>query len=361
MIKRIVLFFGFLATNFTYAQNSIKIAEKIIKENDIPEMAFAVITKDSILIQEVVGFHQIKDKQSNAKISDYFHLGSNTKAITGFIAAKLVEEQKINWDTKYFDLFPHLKNTSNNAYSNITLVDLLTHRANIQPYTSGNEYQKLPVFSGNKKNKRQQFSEYVLTQNPINNASVFNYSNAGYSIAAMMLEKVSNKSWEELIITYLRNDLELSVIFGWPNRNYDNQPYGHWIENNNLVAISPNIQYDLSLAEPAGDLSMNIKDYSKFIQLNIEGLAGINNFLTATTYNFIHSSNNDYAIGWGNYTDNDEQISEHTGSDGTFFSYTQIDRKKLIGYIVLVNSGSETAQKGVFKMINYLKNMETKK
>ena len=195
-----------------------------------------------------------------------------------------------------------------------------------------------------------------MTLKPIKNKEKYNYSNAGYSIATLMLEKVSGKSWEKLVDIILSKKLNLYFSFGWPNRNFENQPFGHWIENGKLVSISPNIDYDLSMAEPAGDLSMNIENYAKFIQLNIQGLAGQSNFLKAKTYQYIHTNKDEYAIGWGNYTKNNEQISEHAGSDGTFFSYTLIDRKNLIGYIVLVNSGSTTAQNGVYEMINKMKN-----
>lgn len=350
--------FTILFSNFLNAQSLNQVAEKIIKKDSIPEMAFAIITKDSIIIKKVIGHHKISETSlnPNANITDYFHLGSNTKAITGFIAAKLVENNKIDWNTKFFDLFPELKNKSNPEYFNITLEDLLSHRAKIQSFTSGIEYQNLPKFDGNKQEKRRKFSEYVLTLNPIENEENYNYSNAGYSIATIMLEKVSEKSWEKLIDKFLRQKLNINMAFGWPNRNFENQPYGHWVENGKLVSVSPEIDYDLSMTEPAGDLSMNIENYAKFIQLNIQGLAGKNNFLQAKTYQFIHTNKNDYAIGWGNYTENNEQISEHAGSDGTFFSYVQIDRRNLIGYVVLVNSGSTTAQNGVYEMINKMKN-----
>lgn len=361
MFKSLIIILIILFSNFLSAQSLTQFAEKVIEKDSIPEMAFAIITKDSIIIKNVIGHHKFSETslKPNAKITDYFHLGSNTKAITGFIAAKLVENNKINWNTKFFDLFPELKNNSNPEYFNITLEDLLSHRAKIQAFTSGIEYQNLPKFNGNKQVKRRKFAEYVLTLKPVQNDEKYNYSNAGYSIATIMLEKVSRKSWEELIDKYLRKELNINMAFGWPNRNFVNQPYGHWIENGELVSVSPEIDYDLSMAEPAGDISMNIENYAKFIQLNIQGLAGKDNFLQSKTYQFIHTNKNDYAIGWGNYTKNNEEISEHAGSDGTFFSYAQIDRKKFIGYVVLVNIGSATAQNGVYEMIKKMKNITT--
>jgi CubicO group peptidase (beta-lactamase class C family) len=357
MNKIVVIIISFLTFNEIKAQDFQKIAENIMVKDSIPEMTFAIVTKDSFLIKKVLGHHKITElnEKSNANINDYFHLGSNTKAITGFIAGYLVDKSKIEWDTKFFDLFPELKKKSNKDYHNITLQDLLTHRANIQPFTSGTEFQKLPNLKGNKQQKRQKFARYVLTLSAVHNNTNFNYSNAGYSIATIMLEKVSGKSWESLCKEILKSNLNIDFVFGWPNRNEQNQPYGHWIEKGKIVSVNPNAEYDLSLAEPAGDLSMNIENYTKFIQLNIKGLSQENDFLKSNTYNFLHTAKDEYAIGWGNYTKNNKQISEHAGSDGTFFCYAQIDREKLIGYVVIVNSGTENAQSGVFEMINELK------
>ena len=54
---------------------------------------------------------------------------------------------------KIFRSVPELKDKSNPRYLNITLSQLLEHKAGIQPFTSGAEYQKLPVFKGNKPEK----------------------------------------------------------------------------------------------------------------------------------------------------------------------------------------------------------------
>ena len=45
---------------------------------------------------------------------------------------------------------------------------------------------------------------------------------------------------------------------------------------------------------------MPINDYARFIQLNLEGLSGKNNFLKSETYHFLHDSKEKYAIGWAN-------------------------------------------------------------
>lgn len=52
------------------------------------------------------------------------------------------------------------------------------------------------------------------------------YSNAGFIAAAMMLEKVTGSTWEELMMQ-LSDDLNLNLYIGWPVDYNSNQPKGH--------------------------------------------------------------------------------------------------------------------------------------
>ena len=357
-MKNNFLLFTFFLTLHIFSQDLNIIADSLRIKYKIPEIAFAVISIDRINEIQTFGFQKIesKNKEDEAKLSDYFHLGSNTKAITGFICAYFVEQNKINWNTKFFDLFPSWRKKSSKDFYNITFADLLSHRARIQPYTSGTEYKILPKFIGNKSEKRKQFCRYILENEPLKlNNKTFNYSNAGYCIAALMLEKVSGKSWEELVKMVLKEKLQLNYKFGWPNRFELNQPWGHWIENDTLKSLSPQTKYDLSLAEPAGDLSMQLTDYAKFIQLNLIGLDGKDNFLKAKTYDFLHYGRKEYSIGWGNVKDDKREISEHAGSDGTFFCYTQIDKIRKKAYVAVINCATQEGQKGLFELIKIMK------
>lgn len=351
-----------LGTQIIQAQNLKETAMTIMKRDSIPEMTFAVVTQDKVLIKEVIGHHKISElsKKSNASLEDYFHLGSNTKAITGFIAGYLVEQGKIKWHTRFFDLFPKLKEKSNANYHKVTLEALLSHTAKVPSFTSGAEFEKLPKFEGNIQEKRTAFAKHVLTLPEVKSETIYNYSNAGYSVATQMLEKVSGKSWEELVEEVFKKRLKLNIAFGWPNRNFENQPFGHYVEDGKVTALAPEIDYNLAMIEPAGDLSLKIEDYAKFIQMNIEGLSGKSNFLKAETYQYLHKAKKDYAIGWANYVKEGKDISGHAGSDGSFYAYVQIDRKKLLGYIVIVNNGSAKAEEGLFEMLEILKKKYSK-
>lgn len=321
----------------------------IMEGSQIPALAYAIVTPDSILELDVLGVRRAgsMDQAHAATSADYFHIGSNTKAVTGLVAASLVEMGKINWDTRFFDLFPTWKDGSNNAFHGMTLADLLAHRSRVRPYTSGAEYRRLPSFEGTKAEQRKQFVRHVLREAPVEGkGKAYDYSNAGYSAAALMLEEVTQKSWEQLIDEILCDRLQLNYRFGWPNRHDIHQPWGHWMEGDTLVALPPATSYNLRLGEPAGDISMPLADYAKFIQLNLQGLAGRDNILKAETYEFLHYGFPGYAIGWGNVKSGRKQLSEQVGSAGTFYCYALLDREKKVGYIVISNSAAPKAVEG---------------
>ncbi|MES2827297.1 MAG: serine hydrolase [Bacteroidota bacterium] len=349
------IFFCCLFTLNTSAQTLSKTADSLRIASEIPEMAYAILSSDSLLVTNTFGFHRstLKNDETKALLDDYFHLGSNTKAITGLIAAYLVEQKKISWTAKLFALFPEWKAAANPAYYEVTLADLLSHRARIKPFTSGTEFQTLPKFEGTKSAKRKLFAYYLLTNEPLaKNAETYNYSNAGYSIAALMLEQASGKTWEDLVDEVLNKKLHLRYKFGWPNRTDSKQPSGHWLEDKVLTPLDSTTAYNLNLIEPAGDISMPLADYAKLIQMNLEGLEGENNFLKAQTYNYLHYGLPKYAIGWLNVNTADKHSSEHAGSAGTFYCYTHINRDKNIAYIIMANSATEKALDGVFKLFN---------
>ncbi|MHA4896866.1 serine hydrolase domain-containing protein [Pedobacter sp. PWIIR3] len=353
MKQALVVIICIFLSNSANAQNLSKTADSLRIASEIPELAYAILKSDSILVTNTLGFHRntLKNDDTKALPGDYFHLGSNTKAITGLIAAYLVEQNKISWTAKLFALLPGWKASANPAYYEVTLAQLLSHRARIKPYISGTEFQALPKFAGTKSDQRKLFAYYLLTNEPIaKNNDTYTYSNAGYSIAAVMLETASGKTWEELVDEVLNKKLHLKYKFGWPNRTDKNQPSGHWLENNVLTPLDSATAYNLNLIEPAGDISMPIADYARLIQMHLDGLEGNNNFLKAQTYNYLHYGLPEYAIGWLNVNKTDKHSSEHAGSAGTFYTYTMLNKDKNIAYIIMANAATEKAQDGVFKL-----------
>jgi CubicO group peptidase (beta-lactamase class C family) len=223
------------------------------------------------------------------------------------------------------------------------------------PFTSGAEFAQLPEFQGDNVEQRNAFVGWLLQQEPvdIDMVSGYTYSNAGYGIAAAMLQKVSGKSWEQLVEDELFETLGIAGTFGWPGYADENQPWGHYYETDSerVFPHDPRDEYQLSkICNAAGDISLSIRDYAKFLQINLIGLHGKDTILTAATYQFLHpciDSAMQYAIGWGLREHEGYKVSRHNGSAGTFYCTALVFRDIDLALGVMMNGVTPEAEKAI--------------
>ena len=225
MRKISIILFVFI-TILGYSQKTLFYADSIRVLYTIPEISYAVVDEKSVLEFEALGKHSVALDDLASK-EDRFHIGSNTKAMTAFVIAKYVEKGKLQWTTKFFDLFPEWKANSKKEYLNITLQDLLSHKAGVQAFQGFND-PKIPDFSGTKQGKRKLFGQFVLTLEPlkIDADNTFIYSNAGYTLATLMVEKATGMSWEVLVDKVFNKDLKLDVKLSWPDNQKQKDTWG---------------------------------------------------------------------------------------------------------------------------------------
>jgi D-alanyl-D-alanine carboxypeptidase len=326
-------------------------------EYGIPGVAAVVVTSESILSIATDGVRKLGELDS-IQIDDKFHIGSNTKAVTGFVAGALVEKGLISWDTRILDIFPEFAESSKDVYKDKTLKDLLSHRARIKPFMSGQEFAQLPEFEGSKIERRKAFAGWLLQQEPVEIDTVrgYQYSNAGYGIASAMLEKVSGKSWEQLMAEELFEPLGIDGKIGWPGFEDANQPWGHYFETDSerVFPHDPHDEYQIpDICSAAGDVSMSIRDYAKFLQVNLHGLSGKDTILMAVTYEFLHpciDSTLQYGIGWGLREHEGYKVSRHNGSAGTFYCTALIFREKDLALGVMMNGVTPDAEKAIAEL-----------
>jgi CubicO group peptidase (beta-lactamase class C family) len=327
------------------------------EEYSIPGIAAVVLISDSILDIGVDGVRKLGAPDS-IEVDDKFHIGSNTKAMTGFVAGVFVEKGLVRWDTRISDVFPEFVETTRDVYKNKTLQDLLSHRARIMQFMSGSEFAQLPEFEGSYVEQRKAFVGWLLEQEPvdIDTTRGYTYSNAGYGIAAAMLEKVSGKSWEELMQDELFEPLEIAAAFGWPAYTDEDQPWGHYYETDSerVFPHDPHDEYQPpKIINAAGDVSMSIQDYANFLRINLLGLNGKDTILEATTYRYLHTCNDttmQYAIGWGRREHEGHAVSRHNGSGGTFYCTALVFRDKDLALAVMMNGITPEAEKAIAEL-----------
>ena len=112
----------------------------------------------------------------------------------------------------------------------------------------------------------------------------------------------------------------------------------------------------VQLCTPAGNLSLTVNDFLKFLQLNINGLNGENNYLKSETYTQIFTTYPFYSMGWWVEPEEDLRYS-HRGSNMMFNSFAGISPKNKLGVVVMINSQNDEV---ITKILNLLKNYSKK-
>lgn len=310
----------------------------------IPGMAAVVVKADTSLFA-IGGVARADRPEGPALTLDRsFHLGSNTKAITSFMAMKLVESGKIELTTRYVDLFPDRKDSIRDVYQPATLGDFLSHRARVPAFTGGVEFNRLPPITGSREEQREAFVQFILTEAPVASGT---YSNAGYVVAARMIEQAAGKTYESLLEQTM-DELGVSYLIGRPNVTDTLNPWGHFQAGEVLNALGPDHPYNLPpFMISAGDVSMSPLDYAQFIQLHVKGLLGQDNYLTSAHYQQLHFAFDDYSYGWGNGKRGEVVFSGHDGSIGTYYASTHIVPEQKLACIVCINAAAVDHVKGL--------------
>jgi len=117
----------------------------------------------------------------------------------------------------------------------------------------------------------------------------FIYSNAGFSIAGAMAEKVTGTAWEELMKQRLFEPLGMtSAGFGPPGaRGSIDQPRGH---RENGSPVEPGRDADNPVAiGPAGTVHCAIDDWAKYVALHLQGARGKARIVKAETFKKLHT------------------------------------------------------------------------
>ena len=375
-MKKAILLLTFLGIIFSCSCQIIEENQQIIHDVDsirkafhIPGLAFGVANHDSILIAGGLGIRQINTTDS-VTIKDYFHIASLGKGLTSFMIGKLVDEGKIDWDTRFFDLYPELKETSRKEYLDLKLMDLLSMRTTLRSLNDWSVKQTIDGYNEKYPEDRfsyYKFAEYALTLGSVkyDSGQFYNYTSMGYVLANLMIQKASGLDYSQLLEKTNR-DLDVKFIIGWPQAMNEYQPSGHlipaqsgWGESHKLEVLNGDRFIDwgedfLFYNIPSGHHSVTVLDYLKYLQLNLNGLSGKDTYLQSKTYDFIFNGAKEYSMGWGNDIVNGNHYYSHNGSAGNFFANAIIIKEPGVVMVILANAGNGETRRGLLHIIRYL-------
>lgn len=291
------------AENPTSADDKVTLKiESLVSKHWVPGIAAARVTTEGVVVKAHAG---LRKRKSSEKIGegDRFHLGSNTKSMTSALAAILVQEKKLGWESTVAEIFSPKKYEVDEKFGKATLKQLLSHRAGLAQISGTEpEWAKMCETDEPSEKAREEYSRYFIKRPPSYEVGKhFEYSNEGYIVAGHMLEMVTGKSWETLMREHLFTPLEMkSAGFGAPgSKEKIDEPRGHtdW-----WSAIEPGKEADNPAGlGPAGTVHASIEDWGKFIAFMLRAAQGKEDRLSKEQFAILTTAPDkldDYALGW---------------------------------------------------------------
>jgi CubicO group peptidase (beta-lactamase class C family) len=226
--------------------------------------------------------------------------------MTASVAAMLVEDKLLEWNTTIGATFPELAVAMHPAWRGVTLEQLLLHRGGAPHEPPADLWVAAKARTGTPTEQRWNFVKGVLGHEPEKPPGTeWIYSDAGYAIVGAMMERVSGKPWEELLRTRLFEPLGLkSAGFGEPaTLGKVDQPWGHRSEEPPFKPVPPGPDADNPPAiGPAATVHMNIADFARYAAWHVAGdRGGESKLLTDESFQKLHTAppeGHRYAMGW---------------------------------------------------------------
>jgi CubicO group peptidase (beta-lactamase class C family) len=302
---------------------------------NVPGIELAVWRNGKI---EAVSVDGVRAQGSNDKVrpNDPFSIGSITKSLSSALAARLVEEGKLRWDSTIGEVLGKSISGLRPEYEDVTLEDLLCHQGGIVPQL---ERSALPsiMAQGSPAGRHLAAASAALSAPPsAQPRSQMIYSNPGYLVAAAMMEQAAGQSWEDLVRENVIEPLKLnSSGFGPPPsgvRGHMTAPDGSLTP---LDPASPQADNPPFLT-PAGRVSMNMADLARFAGDQLDGVSGTGALLKPATYQRIHTEHLRHAqLGWGGGPDGG---FDNSGSNGRWLAYVRAIPAKHVVISVAINA-----------------------
>jgi D-alanyl-D-alanine carboxypeptidase len=336
-----------LATGFILSVAGIALADNVdeyvkaqMEQRRIPGLALAIVKNGGLTRQEAYGLANLELK-SPARTNTVFEIGSITKQFTAALVLVLADERKLTLDDKITRFFPNAPE----AWKGITVRHLLTHTSGIRNYTG------LPGFEVTKKLDAEKFVA-TLGVHPLESrpGEAFKYCNSGYNLAGYIIEKVSGKSYWDILRARILDPLQMRTTTSRDLKPIvDNRADGYEIEAGKLV----NRDSDLTDVFAAGAILSTVGDLVKWNAALDNGKlwsdAGRAAMWSPFTLN--SGARYPYGLGWRLDDHKNRRTIWHSGSTSGFTASLLRFPDEKLAIIVLCNLGDQGTATHVAKGI----------
>jgi CubicO group peptidase (beta-lactamase class C family) len=297
------------------------------------------------------------------RVDDWFLIGSTTKAMSALVAARLVERGVLAWTTTLAEALPELAPSMRADYRGVTLEQLLTHRGGLMAFTNPEDVARFEAYLSNDAaewpatlaGRQRLFAQWVLAQ-PAPEGVVpgrdFLYSNAGYALAAMVLEARTGRPHAALFEQELSQPLGVPLRWLPADEAANDRPAGHAGDPGqpgqagSLAVLPPDDSLRARWAEvlrPAGvDAAATPDAYARWLRWHLLALRGKATPLPEGYLRRLRGlAEGDYGLGWIALKLDGRPVLVHDGAYSGFCSLAVVDTAGRSASFAFTNTGVE--------------------
>lgn len=330
-----------------------KAADKFYKTSfeelgSVPGVSIVVVQGEKTLYKRGFGYADL-EKKLKASAESNFYIASSTKSFTALLASLMDQEGIIKLDDPLSKYFPEVDFPKSVPADQIKIRDLMTHTSGIDNTPIGFRV----AYTGNHDFPTRLKLMNYCQANEVGHGN-FSYTNVGYNIYAIILEKVTGKNWRDHLEERIFSPLGMNHTSGYISRGEKENwemasPYmGRSESNIEKVYLS---KRDNTM-QAAGGLITNGDDLANWLKVQIndgklngkqlfpEEIIKVNRstWVKGSTRNPIFDGKG-YGMGWQTGSYQGEKAVWHFGGFPGFLTHISYMPEKKIGVAVMVNEG----------------------
>ncbi|KAH9215717.1 beta-lactamase/transpeptidase-like protein [Leptodontidium sp. 2 PMI_412] len=195
---------------------------KICEVSGTPGVSIGVLHQGEIFYTAGYGYRDLEAKLPPDEHTIY-HVASISKGITALGVGVLVNEGKLSWETKLTDILPDFKQTDSETQEKTTIVDFMSNRTGLASQVqfwmqefgrmSLAQDETLPLIA-----KLPQVCDFRTN---------FLYQNWGFSLAAILIQRLSGLTWGRFLGTHIFEPLGMTRTTTQRNSGFENAAKGY--------------------------------------------------------------------------------------------------------------------------------------
>ncbi|MGG2015277.1 serine hydrolase domain-containing protein [Bacillus sp. S10(2024)] len=258
-----------LQTSTQRDRNSVKQAMRDTLQLGIPGI-LAKTSEDGKTWGYAAGVANLSTKQP-MKTDFRFRIGSVTKTFIATVVLQLAGENRLNLDDSIEKWLPGVIQGNGYDGNQVTIRQILNHTSGIAEYLKS---PSVDLMNTKKSYTAEEIVKIGLSLPPdFAPGKAWSYSNTGYVILGILIEKVTGNSYAEEIENRIIEPLELSNTFLPGNSSVipGTKHARGYVQPDGASELKDVTYYNPSIASSAGDMISTADDLNKFFSYLLSG------------------------------------------------------------------------------------------